>query len=392
MKVIITGAAGGIGTATVAALRRSGAQVVGLDLAGADVVCDVRDQASVDRAVAEAIERLGGLDVLINNAGLGTPQSAAARAGRGRAGGARRQPRRAVARDLGRAAGAARLARAGGQRGLRARAHHRPVRAPPTRSPSAASSPTATRCGWRRATGSRSRRSTRATSARASTSARPRPACRWRARCRWSASRTPRARWSARRSARRCATSPPRATAASATRVVRVLPRRLVDRVDARADAASWPRRGHFDAGGIAGEYARGSAAERASADERRGASSAAASITAATKRRRIALRVDRRPAVRRRAQAGCRRPPSKRRRGSSVRTRPAVVDSRKQPRLKRLGGVCRTPPLALLSSVLHPLQTGGRQRQLDRGALTRARSDHACTRGTVVARCRVRP
>ena len=38
----------------------------------------MRDQASVDRAVAEAIERLGGLDVLINNAGLGLPQSAGA--------------------------------------------------------------------------------------------------------------------------------------------------------------------------------------------------------------------------------------------------------------------------------------------------------------------------
>jgi NAD(P)-dependent dehydrogenase (short-subunit alcohol dehydrogenase family) len=76
MRVVITGAAGGIGRATTAELRRRGAEVIGLDLAGADVACDVRDQASVDRAVAEAVDRLGGLDVLINNAGLGTPQSA----------------------------------------------------------------------------------------------------------------------------------------------------------------------------------------------------------------------------------------------------------------------------------------------------------------------------
>ena len=77
-RIVITGAAGGIGGATVALLRARGAQVVGLDLAGSDLECDVRDQASVDRAVAAAIEQLGGLDVLINNAGLGTPQSATA--------------------------------------------------------------------------------------------------------------------------------------------------------------------------------------------------------------------------------------------------------------------------------------------------------------------------
>ena len=69
-------------------LRARGAQVVGLDLHGADIECDVRDQASVDAAVGAAIARLGGLDVLINNAGLGTPQSAGVAPDDGRAGAA----------------------------------------------------------------------------------------------------------------------------------------------------------------------------------------------------------------------------------------------------------------------------------------------------------------
>jgi NAD(P)-dependent dehydrogenase (short-subunit alcohol dehydrogenase family) len=79
-RVLITGAAGGIGAAAARQLRSRGAQVVGLDLDEGDSIigCDVRDQGQVDRAVAEAIERLGGLDVLINNAGLGLPQSAGA--------------------------------------------------------------------------------------------------------------------------------------------------------------------------------------------------------------------------------------------------------------------------------------------------------------------------
>jgi NAD(P)-dependent dehydrogenase (short-subunit alcohol dehydrogenase family) len=79
-RVLITGASSGIGAAAAAELRQGGARVVGLDLRAdpaSDVLaCDVRDQAAVARAVAEAVERLGGLDVLINNAGVGPTQSA----------------------------------------------------------------------------------------------------------------------------------------------------------------------------------------------------------------------------------------------------------------------------------------------------------------------------
>jgi NAD(P)-dependent dehydrogenase (short-subunit alcohol dehydrogenase family) len=78
-RIVITGAASGIAEATMAELQRQGAHVVGLDITARPglIGCDVRDQASVDRAVAVAIAQLGGgVDVLINAAGLATPQSA----------------------------------------------------------------------------------------------------------------------------------------------------------------------------------------------------------------------------------------------------------------------------------------------------------------------------
>ena len=80
-RVLITGAASGIGARTTELLRERGARVVGLDLdEGPGILaCDVRDQDAVDAAVAAAIERLGGLDVLINCAGIGTPQGPGAR-------------------------------------------------------------------------------------------------------------------------------------------------------------------------------------------------------------------------------------------------------------------------------------------------------------------------
>ena len=81
-RVLITGAAGGLGTAVMAQLTAAGADVLGLDIRDvgrADVrVCDVRDAAAVKEAVDWAVQRLGGLDILINNAGVLSLQDATA--------------------------------------------------------------------------------------------------------------------------------------------------------------------------------------------------------------------------------------------------------------------------------------------------------------------------
>jgi len=75
-RALVTGAAGGIGRATVDLLVAEGAAVVGVDLrAAADDApqvrtCDVGDPASVASAVASAVDELGGLDVLVNVAGI----------------------------------------------------------------------------------------------------------------------------------------------------------------------------------------------------------------------------------------------------------------------------------------------------------------------------------
>jgi NAD(P)-dependent dehydrogenase (short-subunit alcohol dehydrogenase family) len=74
MRVLVTGAASGIGLATCERLAADGAEVAGLDIAtgvSPTVVADVTDRAAVRSAVAEAAELLGGIDGLVNAAGIG---------------------------------------------------------------------------------------------------------------------------------------------------------------------------------------------------------------------------------------------------------------------------------------------------------------------------------
>jgi 3-oxoacyl-[acyl-carrier protein] reductase len=83
-RVLITAAAGsGIGSATARRCVEEGATVMITDrherrlaetaaeLGVAGVTCDVTDEASVQAMFAAASETLGGIDVLVNNAGLG---------------------------------------------------------------------------------------------------------------------------------------------------------------------------------------------------------------------------------------------------------------------------------------------------------------------------------
>jgi NAD(P)-dependent dehydrogenase (short-subunit alcohol dehydrogenase family) len=81
---IVTGAAYGIGRAIAARLAAEGARVAVVDraeeagresaaTAGPDafyVNCDVVDSSAVERMVATVVERCGGIDVLVNNAGI----------------------------------------------------------------------------------------------------------------------------------------------------------------------------------------------------------------------------------------------------------------------------------------------------------------------------------
>ncbi len=86
-KILITGAGGGFGKLFVQTLLNNGHEVAGtlrdingrnkavsdeLTSAGAEIIeMDVTNDDSVEKGVAQAIEVLGGLDIVVNNAGVG---------------------------------------------------------------------------------------------------------------------------------------------------------------------------------------------------------------------------------------------------------------------------------------------------------------------------------
>ncbi len=90
-RVLVTAGAGGIGRAIVQAFVAQGARVHVCDIDEAALsmlreqlpgvatsVCDVADRASVQAMMDEAVAGLGGLDVLVNNAGIAGPAASVA--------------------------------------------------------------------------------------------------------------------------------------------------------------------------------------------------------------------------------------------------------------------------------------------------------------------------
>ncbi|MGF6508200.1 SDR family oxidoreductase [Paraburkholderia sp. 32] len=90
-RVLVTAGAGGIGRAITEAFVAAGATVHVCDIDEAALeqiqaqlprvtasVCDIADRAAASRMVAEAASALGGLDVLINNAGIAGPTASVA--------------------------------------------------------------------------------------------------------------------------------------------------------------------------------------------------------------------------------------------------------------------------------------------------------------------------
>ena len=71
-RAVVTGGLSGIGEAVVKRLQSEGCKVAVWDVNGG-IKTDISDYASVEAAVVETIKQIGGIDILVNSAGITGP-------------------------------------------------------------------------------------------------------------------------------------------------------------------------------------------------------------------------------------------------------------------------------------------------------------------------------
>jgi hypothetical protein len=71
-RAVVTGGLSGIGEAVARRIAAEGGKVAIWDVNGA-IPTDISDYASVEAAVAETVKQIGGIDILVNSAGITGP-------------------------------------------------------------------------------------------------------------------------------------------------------------------------------------------------------------------------------------------------------------------------------------------------------------------------------